>query len=72
MKVQENTISKVVIEKNYYPIAGIYKYNAQKVNSVDGGKSFYYCGEGRFCKTLKEANAYKREVEKPTAKKKLK
>lgn len=32
-----------------------YPYNARILTSVDGGKSYYYCGNGRYCKTLQEA-----------------
>lgn len=32
-----------------------YPYNARILTSVDGGKSYYYCGNGRYCKTLEEA-----------------
>lgn len=49
---------KYKIEKNSFPIDGVYNYNAQVWLSVDGGKSFYYCGIGKFCKTLKDAEAF--------------
>ena len=32
-----------------------YPYNARILTSGDGGKSYYYCGNGRYCKTLQEA-----------------
>jgi len=32
-----------------------YPYNARILTSVDGGKNYYYCGNGRYCKTLEEA-----------------
>lgn len=32
-----------------------YPYNARILTSVDGGDSYYYCGNGRYCKTLQEA-----------------
>lgn len=32
-----------------------YPYNARILTSVDGGESYYYCGNGRYCKTLQEA-----------------
>ena len=32
-----------------------YPYNARILTSVDGGKNYYYCGNGRYCKTLQEA-----------------
>lgn len=30
------------------------KYNVSVNASVDGGKTFWYCGNGRFCKNLTE------------------
>lgn len=41
-----------------------YRYDALVKTSVDGGKSYLYCGIGKFCKTLKEAQGYKRTIEK--------
>lgn len=32
-----------------------YPYNARILTSVDGGENYYYCGNGRYCKTLEEA-----------------
>ena len=32
-----------------------YPYNARILTSVDGGGNYYYCGNGRYCKTLQEA-----------------
>lgn len=32
-----------------------YPYNARILTSVDGGENYYYCGNGRYCKTLQEA-----------------
>lgn len=32
-----------------------YPYNARILTSVDGGESYYYCGNGRYCKTPQEA-----------------
>ena len=33
-----------------------YKYNVHLVTSVDGGRNYYYCGCGKWCKTMEEAN----------------
>ena len=33
-------------------------YNAQILTSVDGGETFAYCGQGRFCRTRQEAREY--------------
>lgn len=40
-----------------------YRYYAQVNTSVDGGKTFWYCGIGKECKTLKEAREYKKIIE---------
>lgn len=53
------TISrKYKIEKCSFPIDGIYTHNAQVWLSVDGGKSWYYCGIGKFCKSEADAIAF--------------
>lgn len=61
--MRKKVITRVNIHKNYYPIDG-YKYDAQIVRSVDGGRTFYHCGEGRYCKTYKEARQYKSKIER--------
>ena len=63
--MDENMIKrKYNIEKTVFPIDGIYNYNAQVFISVDGGKNYYYCGIGKFCKTEKEAQEYIEKYEK--------
>ena len=42
-----NTMYKFNIETLSFPIEGN-KYNLQVLTSVDGGRTFYYCGIGRF------------------------
>lgn len=54
---------KYNIEKTSFPIDGIYNYNAQVFLSVDG-KNFYYCGIGKFCRTLEDAEAFCNQYEK--------
>ena len=54
---------KYTIEKTSIPIDGAYNYNAQVWISVDGGASFYYCGIGKFCRTLNDAEKYCQEYE---------
>ena len=50
-------VSKIIVNDNpNHPLG--YRYNVQIWNSVDGGKSFYYCGIGRFCKTMDEVHNY--------------
>lgn len=51
------TLSKVYISELAYPVDG-YTYNVQITRSVDGGKTYWYCGCGKYCKSLEEANAY--------------
>lgn len=55
-------IEIVKIKKLYFPI-DYYNYNAQIWRSLNG-KDFYYCGCGKYFRTLKEAKNYKREIEK--------
>lgn len=38
-------------------------YNAMIFRSVDSGKTFIYCGCGKYFATLEEAEAYKAEIE---------
>lgn len=35
-----------------------YPYNVQILNSIDGGKTFYYTGEGRFFETKEDVRQY--------------
>ena len=51
-------IKKYRVEKLHFPLDGVYNYNVQELSSVDGGKTFWYCGFGKYCKTLNEANEY--------------
>lgn len=48
---------KAVIKKQSFPIDG-YEYDVQIWRSIDGGKTYCYCGCGRFCRTEAEAQAY--------------
>lgn len=54
------TLVKYKVEKLHFPIDGIYNYDVQEWRSVDNGKTWWYCGYGRYCQTLKEANEYVR------------
>lgn len=51
------TIVKCSIEKLAFPVDG-YTYNVMEWRSVDGGKNFWHCGHGRYCRTLHEAEQY--------------
>lgn len=39
---------KVVIEKLNEPVGVNYNYNAKIFTSVDNGKTFHYCGNGKY------------------------
>lgn len=45
------------VEKLSFPVDG-YEYNVQVLLSIDGGKNFYYCGIGKFCKTEQECQDF--------------
>lgn len=51
-----NVYEKKVIEKSDDPTAE-YKYNAQIWRSLDG-KAWCYCGDGKFFRTLEDAEAW--------------
>lgn len=55
-------IVKCTIEKMAFPVDG-YAYNVQELRSVDGGETFWYCGHGRYCRTLHEAEQYAESVD---------
>ncbi len=54
---------KYQIDSTTYPIDGIYNFDAKVFLSVDGGENYYYCGIGRFCKTLHEAEEWCKRYE---------
>lgn len=60
--------NKYDIKKLDYTIQGGYRYDTQIWTSTDGGKTYFHCGLGKFCRTLEEAKAYKNEMEKLEAK----
>ena len=43
-------MNKIIVSPLYFPIDGQYNYNIQILTSVDGGKSFVYCGIGSYAK----------------------
>lgn len=57
------TVKKIIIKELSFPLDGVYKYDAQLWTSIDGGKTFYHCGVGKYCKTLEEAEEYKQQEE---------
>lgn len=56
-------IKKVEIHKLNFPVANIYNYNAMIFRNVDGGKTFFYCGYGKYFATIEEAQDYKKKIE---------
>lgn len=54
---------KVKIEKLSEPVGVNYNYNAKILTSVDNGKTFQYCGNGKYFQTLKQAEEYKTAIE---------
>lgn len=55
-------VKKYRVEKLHFPVDDAYLYNVQELTSVDGGNTFWYCGFGKFCRTLEEANEYVRKM----------
>ena len=54
---------KVVIQKLNETVGVNYNYNAKIFTSVDSGKTFHYCGNGKYFQTLEQAQAYKTAIE---------
>lgn len=52
-----NMISKYIVCKLFFPVDGN-MFNVMKVNSIDGGKSFWYCGVGKYCKDMNDVKKY--------------
>lgn len=51
------TLEKKEIKKLELPVDG-YNYNAQIWRSIDGSKTWCYCGCGKYFRTLEEAEAW--------------
>ena len=49
---------RAVIHEHHFPIDNTYMFDVQIVTSVDGGKNWYHCGHGKYCKTREEAEEY--------------
>ena len=54
---------KVKIEKLTESVGINYNYNAKIFTSVDNGKTFHYCGNGKYFQTLEQAQEYKTAIE---------
>lgn len=57
-------ITQYEIENLFFPV-GCYNYYVSEWRSVDGGENFCYCGYGKYCKTLAEAEQYAKSKEVP-------
>lgn len=53
-------IRKYKLEALHFPVDG-YLYLVKLITSIDGGKTFYYCGNSKYFKTEQEATAYMME-----------
>lgn len=51
------TCYKLVIRKLAFPVDG-YRYNAQIWTSIDGGKTFWYAGIGKYTDSVESAENY--------------
>jgi hypothetical protein len=51
-------IYKVVVEKLHFPIDNHYFYDVKILTSIDNGKSFWYGGNGKYARTLEEAEKF--------------
>ena len=51
-------INRYRLEKLHLPVEG-YSFIVKTITSVDGGQTFYYCGNSKYFKTEAEAAAYK-------------
>lgn len=54
MKIRSIT-NKYKIRKTSFPLDGVYNYSVEIWTSIDGGKSYWYCGFGKYARTWKEA-----------------
>ncbi len=59
-------INQYQLERLQFPVDG-YLYTVKTISSVDGGQTFYYCGNSRYFKTEAEATAYKAQKEREAA-----
>lgn len=57
------TVRRYSIHEFYFPVDG-YTHYVQESVSVDGGNTFYYCGNGKYCHNFEEAKAVRDAMEK--------
>ncbi len=63
----KTTINCYQLEALHFPVDG-YLYIVKTIASVDGGQTFYYCGNSKYFKTEAEALEYKTQKELETGK----
>lgn len=50
-------INQYQLERLHFPVDG-YEFIVKTTTSVDGGQTFYYCGNSKYFRTATEAAAY--------------
>ena len=65
-----DVVNRYTLEPLHFPVDG-YLYIVKMITSVDGGETFYYCGNSRYFKTQGEAEQYKSDLESGVIKWKL-
>ena len=66
VKTMSNVKRKVIVSKLNLPVDD-YSYDVKLLTSIDNGDTYYYAGFGKFARTLKEAEAIKKELEQDNA-----
>lgn len=56
-------IRKYTVERLQFPVDGVYTHYVMTWTSVDGGETFYHCGESKYFRTEAEARRYAEEQE---------
>lgn len=54
-------MNKIEIRKLDFPVDG-YRYNVRVLTSTDGGKNWWYCGNGKYAKTWQDALDVRRKL----------
>lgn len=55
------SILKIKVIPGAYGLNNEFKFNVQQWHSYDNGRTFVYCGFGRFCRSAEEVDAYTRQ-----------
>ena len=51
---------RIEIHELHFPVDG-YRFDVQVWRTADCGRTWYYCGEGKYFKTIEEVLAYQRD-----------